>query len=744
MSKPTDKAVVPISNDTLAEANPAPHLPQKISRLLIANRGEIACRVIDTAKKMGIQTIAVYSEADREAKHVAMADHATLIGPAPARDSYLNIPRIIDAALKLEADAIHPGYGFLSENALFSEACLENNIIFLGPSADSMRAMSSKSEAKTIMERAEVPLVPGYHGGDNSLEKLLSEASQIGYPVLLKAALGGGGKGMRIVSSAQEMPQAIASAKREASAAFGNDLLLIEKYITSPRHIEVQIFADRLGHTIYLSDRDCSIQRRHQKIIEEAPAPNLSDDLRQAMGQAAVNAAKAIGYIGAGTVEFLLDHSGQFYFMEMNTRLQVEHPVTELITGQDLVEWQINIAEGYPLPFRQQEINHQGHAIEVRIYAEDPKHDFLPASGPIHFLNEPNCDIDNTQVKVRTDSGIQQGDIVTPFYDPMLSKLIVWGKSRNQAVAQLTQSLADYLLIGPETNIGYLQQIISHPDFKSAALDTHFIERNQEQLEKDSSPVMHLQLKASEKDTIAIPRLALFAALSALHSPAPLRSWRLNQPAYQNIQVMLLENGQLQGGRYHFRFQSSKSVSSESETQLSGFRQFSLNQVEIDNLVFNIKPLDFRLVTEPLGDNPKESAYHCQVESEAIRESFTMIDCHGEAHIFFQRWHHSFYIGNQHHLQHINHDSENRAIAPLNGIVTALFCQPGEHVSKGQSLLMIEAMKMEYTVKAPVDGTISEVLFSLGDQVEHGEQLIRFDGNLGGQDNEYPQASHDC
>lgn len=449
-------------------------------RILIANRGEIACRIIKTAKSMAIETVAVYSEADRSSLHVKQADFAEFIGPAPAIESYLDINAIIDAAKKWQADAIHPGYGFLSENPKLAKACSENGIVFIGPSTSAIEAMGSKSQAKAIMSEANVPLVPGYHGTDNSVDHLLAEAEKIGYPVMLKATQGGGGKGMRVVNSAAEMPLAIDGAQREALSSFGDKQLLVEKCILQPRHVEVQVFADQHGNCVYLSDRDCSIQRRHQKVVEEAPAPGLSDELRKQMGEAAVQAAQAIDYVGAGTVEFLLDSRGQFYFMEMNTRLQVEHPVTELITGVDLVEWQFKVAAGEHLPISQYEITHNGHSIELRIYAEDADNDFMPSTGCIDYLQEPISDNNVRLACVRVDSGVTQGDTISEYYDPMISKLIVWGQTRDIALKQLKQALTQYHVRGVTTNIGYLHSIISQPAFADIELDTGFLVTHQQ------------------------------------------------------------------------------------------------------------------------------------------------------------------------------------------------------------------------------------------------------------------------
>ncbi|WP_299013107.1 acetyl-CoA carboxylase biotin carboxylase subunit [uncultured Photobacterium sp.] len=729
MNKPTNKAAIPVTSDETEH----PITNRKICRLLVANRGEIACRVIATAKKMGIETIAVYSEVDRSSKHVDIADRAILIGKAPAADSYLNINNIINAAKTTKADAIHPGYGFLSENAQFAEACQKNAITFIGPPSKAMLAMSSKSEAKSIMEKAQVPLIPGYHGEDNTVETLLNIADKIGYPVLLKAALGGGGKGMRIVNSSDEMPESIASAHREAKSAFGDDKLLIEKYLPNSRHIEIQIFADEFGNTIYLSDRDCSIQRRHQKIIEEAPAPNLPISLRKTMGEAAVNAAKAISYIGAGTVEFLLDNEDNFYFMEMNTRLQVEHPVTELITGQDLVEWQIKVAEGAPLPLSQDQVHHHGHAIEARIYAEDPENDFIPSSGHIQLLQEPKPQSTHNST-IRVDSGIRKGDAVTSHYDPMLAKLIVWSENRELATHEVSSALANYRLIGLTTNIQYLQKIIRHPAFREARLNTHIIEHFRDDFENANAPTHRLTCDSSNSRKIeqTVPKLALFAAIAAIGENLTsqitphFHNWRLNQPPYQDIPICLPH-----GDCYQFRFKlpltalktgkstehstgtkklflTQVTIHTQSRKQQS---QFSTNQ-KINVLSASIKP-----------HSKKQTDFHIEIDGASAR--FAVIHCQKQYHVFHQLWYEHFVIGHNTDYQHIQ-DEENQALAPLNGIITAILCQPGDNVEKDQPLLIIEAMKMEYTVRAPHAGTIANYDFSLGDQVEHGEQLVKF------------------
>ena len=506
-------------------------------KILIANRGEIACRVIKTARKLGIRSVAVYSDADRNALHVTMADEAVYIGAAPSRDSYLVGDKIIAAAKQTGAQAIHPGYGFLSENASFCRQCGNENIVFIGPPPESIEAMGSKAAAKTLMEAANVPLVPGYHGKDQSPALLKKSADDMGYPVLLKAVAGGGGKGMRQVWSAAEFDDALAAAKREASSSFGNDDMLVEKYLTRPRHVEVQVFCDSHGDGVYLFERDCSIQRRHQKVIEEAPAPNMPDGLREKMGEAAVRAAQAINYVGAGTVEFLLDEDGSFYFMEMNTRLQVEHPVTEMITREDLVEWQLRVASGQPLPKSQQQLTITGHAFEARVYAEDPDNDFLPVTGNLHFLRPPA-----ESAHVRVDTGVIQGDDVSIYYDPMIAKLIVWDENRDRALARLARALSEYRIRGVVTNIPFLYNLATSEPFKQVELDTGFIEKHRQAIFRETS----------DKADQLIPLACLFLMLErqrlARHAHAncdtnspwnAVNGWRLNAPAAHPVEIIV-------------------------------------------------------------------------------------------------------------------------------------------------------------------------------------------------------------
>ncbi|EKA3119642.1 3-methylcrotonyl-CoA carboxylase [Vibrio alginolyticus] len=666
-------------------------------RILIANRGEIACRIIKTAKSMAIETVAVYSEADRSSLHVKQADFAEFIGPAPASESYLDIDAIIGAAKKWQADAIHPGYGFLSENPKLAKACSENGIVFIGPSTSAIEAMGSKSQAKAIMSEANVPLVPGYHGTDNSVEHLLAEAEKIGYPVMLKATQGGGGKGMRVVNNAAEMPLAIDGAQREALSSFGDQQLLIEKCILQPRHVEVQVFADQHGNCVYLSDRDCSIQRRHQKVVEEAPAPGLSDELRKQMGEAAVQAAQAIDYVGAGTVEFLLDSRGQFYFMEMNTRLQVEHPVTELITGVDLVEWQFKVAAGEHLPISQSEITHNGHSIELRIYAEDTDNDFMPSTGRIDYLKEPVSDSNVRLACVRVDSGVTQGDSISEYYDPMISKLIVWGQTRDIALKQLKQALTQYHVLGVTTNIGYLHSIISQPAFAEVELDTGFLVTHQqginEQQDVPDSIWLTLAAVAHWNDLISK------SDNSTLPAPTK-RGFRLSvdnvyrfnfTDANANHQVRLHHSSQ------EYLSQQSCTQHPEPFTIECGEEQHQVTLLENDNQFI--------------------------VDIDNVRYTFNALSDEQRTTLF--------YLGQQHTFAHQPNfdsakdvDDELSPTAPLNGIISAVMVAKGDEVAAGDPLLVLEAMKMEYTITAPVAAKVDELFYQHGDQVQHGSILL--------------------
>ncbi|HMD63313.1 MAG TPA: acetyl/propionyl/methylcrotonyl-CoA carboxylase subunit alpha [Stellaceae bacterium] len=656
------------------------------SKILIANRGEIACRVIRTARRLGITTVAVYSEADRNALHVELADEARPIGPPPARDSYLITEAILKAARDSGAEAVHPGYGFLSENAEFAEACETAALVFIGPPASAMRAMGSKAVAKELMQREGVPLVPGYHGNDQDPARLLDEAERIGFPVLIKASAGGGGRGMRAVDSAAEFAATLAGAKREAAAAFGDDRLLIEKYLRRPRHIEVQIFADRCGNTVHLFGRDCSIQRRHQKVLEEAPAPGLDPEQRTAMGEAAVAAARAVGYVGAGTVEFIAK-GGAFYFIEMNTRLQVEHPVTEAVTGLDLVEWQFRVAAGETLPVRQQDLVLRGHAIEARLYAEDPERGFLPQTGTLHGLRLPPPEI------ARVDTGVRQGDIVTPFYDPMIAKIIVWGEDRSAALGRLRRALAETAALGVVTNRDFLARVAAHPEFAAAAVDTGFIERHRATLMPPRRP--------APGTALAVVAIARLRAREATAKAAAARSgdpyspwgrvdgWRLNGLGHQEI---LLRDGaeerrvvaSARAGEWLLR------IGEQSINAGLGRRSDGSRSVVLDGVRTQIRVLDHGFETAVF----------------LASESWRLIEIDPLA------------------LHSDEDPSADRLTAPMPGRVTQLMVEPGSRIQRGQPLMVIEAMKMEHTVTAPADGVVEAVRFAAGDIVEEGAELI--------------------
>ncbi|WP_394129791.1 acetyl/propionyl/methylcrotonyl-CoA carboxylase subunit alpha [Shewanella maritima] len=662
------------------------------TKLLIANRGEIACRIIKTAKKMGIRTVALYSDADREARHVALADESFYLGGSAPADSYLKGDLIIEIAKQSGAQAIHPGYGFLSENAQFAKSCEQNGIEFVGPSSDAIDAMGSKSAAKIIMGNASVPLVPGYHGDDQTDETLLVEAEKVGYPMLIKAAFGGGGKGMRIVESQSEVLEAINSARREAASSFGNDKLLMERYLRQPRHVEVQVFADKQGNTIYLSDRDCSIQRRHQKVVEEAPAPGLSDALRQQMGEAAVAAAKAIDYVGAGTVEFLLDTDDSFYFMEMNTRLQVEHPVTEMVTGQDLVKWQLMVASGSDLPLKQDEVSIHGHAFEVRIYAEDPHNEFLPAAGKLNFLREPD---ENRHVRI--DSGIRENDVISNFYDPMISKLIVWDESRPRALQRLTHALSSYQIGGLKHNIEFLANIAEHPAFVANDFCTDFIERYSDSLIGDVTNESANALALAGLYQVLARQQA--AQINATNSDDPYSPW-----------------GQVSGFRlnsasvHHVALQHK---STENEEQV------------LHNLVFtdlgHALHLGLNGQALKLAGSIQDDVLHAEVNGHKSKvpvshnkDNFTLFLSTGS----YQ------FTAVAAQVAEDEVDSTDKLKAPMNGTVVTHLANVGDKVVEGQGLLVMEAMKMEYTIEAPFDGVVAEFYFQSGELVSDGAQLL--------------------
>jgi 3-methylcrotonyl-CoA carboxylase alpha subunit len=640
-----------------------------IDTLLVANRGEIACRVMRTAKAMGIRTVAVHSAIDASASHVREADMAVNLGGAKPGESYLLIDKIIAAAKASGAQAIHPGYGFLSENAGFARAIEQAGLIFLGPPASAIDAMGSKSAAKSLMEAAGVPLVPGYHGDKQDIDTFREAAARIGYPVLLKAAAGGGGKGMKVAESEAQLAETLESAQREAQSAFGDSRMLVEKYVLKPRHVEIQVFADQRGNCLYLNERDCSIQRRHQKVVEEAPAPGLSPGLRRAMGEAAVKAAQAIGYVGAGTVEFLLDERGDFFFMEMNTRLQVEHPVTEAITGLDLVAWQIRVARGEPLPISQQQVPLNGHAIEVRLYAEDPDHDFLPATGILALYREAA-----TGPGRRTDSGVAQGDAVSPFYDPMLGKVIAWGENREEARLRLLAMLDETLVGGVKTNLAFLRRVLAHPAFAACELDTGFIPRHQQQLRPTPS-----ELPESFWKLAADAWIQSEAALQRdddPHSPWAARSgWRAGGTAQIDLHLSC------QGVNRKVRADNGACLQGEALlAEIDGTRQ--------------------RL--------------------RAIRRGDTLyLQWHGELHALTRF--DPIAAADASHAQH------GGLGAPMNGSIVRVLVEPGQAVEAGTALVVLEAMKMEHSIRAPEAGTVKALYCREGEMVSEGTVLVELE-----------------
>jgi len=661
-------------------------------KILIANRGEIACRVAATARRLGVKTVAVYSDADAHAKHVMACDEAVHVGGSAPKDSYLQWRRIIDAAKATGAEAIHPGYGFLSENEDFAQACVDHGLVFIGPPASAINAMGLKAESKRLMEAAGVPLVPGYHGADQDPELLRKEADRIGYPVLIKASAGGGGKGMRAVDKSEDFAAALESCKREAINSFGDDAVLVEKYVQRPRHIEIQVFGDTQGNYVYLFERDCSVQRRHQKVLEEAPAPGMTEELRERMGEAAVAAARAVNYVGAGTVEFIVEQPGgydkpedmKFYFMEMNTRLQVEHPVTEAITGQDLVEWQLLVASGEPLPLEQAFLDIGGHAIEARICAENPDNNFLPATGQLAVYRKPaaaSFEFD----EVRIDDGVREGDAISPFYDSMIAKLIVWGSTREEALGKLDAALAQVHIVGVQTNVQFLRRVLATESFSQGRLDTALIQRESSQL--------------FDRDPIGLP-MAVAAAVA---------------------QTVLAERA----AETHDPFSRS-----------DGFRSHGVAMRRIDleyagqPVVAKLRYLDDGLQLQVDNGEPTPISFTAQPDGRIdLRyggdRELVQVYARGEVeHIFGSRGATAIT-----ELDVLSHSAEGageggRLTAPMPGKVVSIAVKAGDKVTKGQPLAVMEAMKMEHTIAAPQDGVVQEVLYAPGDQVAEGVELL--------------------
>ncbi|MEJ6007576.1 acetyl/propionyl/methylcrotonyl-CoA carboxylase subunit alpha [Paucibacter sp. AS339] len=658
-------------------------------KILIANRGEIACRVAATAKRIGVKTVAVYSEADAKAKHVQACDEAVLIGGPAPRDSYLQWQRIIDAAKATGAEAVHPGYGFLSENEEFAQACAANGLVFIGPPASAIQAMGLKAESKRLMEAAGVPLVPGYHGADQDPALLRAEADRIGYPVLIKASAGGGGKGMRAVFAAEEFDAALASCKREAINSFGDDAVLIERYVQRPRHIEIQVFGDNFGDCVYLFERDCSVQRRHQKVLEEAPAPGMTEERRAQMGGAAVAAAKAVGYSGAGTVEFICEQDGRFYFMEMNTRLQVEHPVTEAITGQDLVEWQLRVASGEPLPLKQDELRMHGHAIEARICAENPDAGFLPATGALNVARWPEH-VQFERGAVRIDAGVGEGDAISPFYDSMVAKLIVWGEDRAQALARLDAALRDTHIVGLQTNVAFLRRCAATASFANADLDTALIERERAALFEQ--PGLPLTISAA---AVVAHTLAAEATLQSSDPWSRRDGWRMYGASARRFDLEV-------AGTHHEVLLSRHHQGGMQLTVAGEAIAFAVNSrsLESHELLLGEGLAQQRVTVSTYADGEVVAVFSAQGSSLVTEIDVIARAGDGPA-------------------------EGGRLTAPMPGKLVSFLAQVGDTVTKGQALAVMEAMKMEHTISAPRDGVVAELLFAVGDQIADGAELLR-------------------
>jgi len=657
------------------------------TKILIANRGEIACRVIATCRRLGIRTVAVYSEADAGARHVRLADEAYCVGPAASRESYLRVERILEVAKSSGAQAVHPGYGFLSENEGFAEACAAAGIAFIGPPVSAIRAMGSKSAAKALMEKAGVPLVPGYHGDQQEPDFLREQADRMGYPVLIKASAGGGGKGMRVVERSEDFTAALASCQREAAASFGDPRVLIEKYLQRPRHIEIQVFGDAHGHVIHLHERDCSAQRRHQKVVEEAPAPGMTTERRLAMGKAACDAARAVGYVGAGTVEFIADQGGSFYFMEMNTRLQVEHPVTEMITGQDLVEWQLRVAAGERLPLKQEQVPLHGHSIEVRVYAEEPEKGFLPSIGHLAHFAPPA-----TSTHVRIDSGVEQGDEISPHYDPMIAKLIVWDETRERATERMLAALAQFRIVGVGNNLAFLSRLVGHAEFRGGQVDTGLIEREREVLLAGDTALSPAAAEAAALWTVTQETQRLRErAQGSLdpHSPWGVADgWRINGTQTRRMEFAAGEQKQT--------------------LQL----QYAAQGLVLDGQPVRVEATAEGALRYGVGERHAEAR----------------VVAHGEQlHVFLQGRHAT--------LQRIDplahageeQDAHGGLVAPMPGKIIALLAGVGTEVEKGAPLLVMEAMKMEHTLCAPAKGKVQAYLCAVGEQVKEGVELVEFE-----------------
>jgi len=668
---------------------------QPINKLLIANRGEIACRIMQSAKRLGIQSVTCYSDADRQSLHANMADEAYHIGPSPAVESYLRMEKIVNVAKMSGAQAIHPGYGFLSEKPEFANLCEDEGIIFVGPPSSAIRDMGIKSTSKFIMEKAGVPIIRGYHGEDQSLETLQSEAKKIGYPVMLKAVRGGGGKGMRIVKRAEDFVTQLESAKNESLKAFDDDKMLVEKFVERPRHVEVQVFADQHGNAVYLFERDCSVQRRHQKIIEEAPAPGLSTEVRKQIGEAAVRAAKAVNYVGAGTVEFIMDNEQNFYFMEMNTRLQVEHPVSEMITGLDLVELQIQAAAGEPLSITQDDLVINGHSFEARIYAEDPDSDFLPGTGKLYHLSTPAPSSD-----VRIETGVRQGDEVSQYYDPMIAKLVVWDQDRASALKKLHRNLEEYNVVGLNTNLKFLKDLATHPSFVSADVHTDFIEEHNAELFPPKEPLSGYQT------------------------------------AQAGLALILKEHETLR----------KKSTVSDQYSPINNFSSYRVNGDEVNTLRFNNGETEISMGVRYKNDNTiaitiNNEEYVCHVEVahtnenkqtvntmiNGKKERFSYVSQDNDLHIFTKDDHFQVQLLRPKFVMETIEASlpQGGVVAPMTGTIIEVRTEVGKEVKAGDTVAVIYAMKLEHNIVAPHDGVVEEVFVGSGQMVNHNDEIVK-------------------
>lgn len=665
-----------------------------IQKILIANRGEIACRVIKTARNLGIKTVSVYSDADRNSLHVAMADEAYRIGPAAASQSYLCQDKIMAITKQSGSQAVHPGYGFLSENTEFAELCAKEGVIFIGPPSSAIRDMGIKSTSKHIMSAAGVPIIEGYHGEDQSDARLKQEAAAIGYPLMIKAVRGGGGKGMRIAMTEAEFESQLESAKREAMKSFGDEVMLLEKFVEMPRHVEVQVFGDHHGNYVYLFERDCSVQRRHQKIIEEAPAPGLSEEVRRSLGEAAVKAARAVNYVGAGTVEFIMDKNQQFYFMEMNTRLQVEHPVTEMVTGMDLVEWQIKVAGGEKLPVTQNEIKLKGHAFEARIYAEDPNNSFMPGAGPLLHLSTPQAD-QNTRI----DTGVRQGDEVSVHYDPMIAKLIVWSEDRLSALRKCRSALLDYQVLGLSTNIQFLTSLAEHPEFEAGRVHTDFIPQHSTDLFPKQMISDSTICQAAVAMVIKQKQQIMERAINTLDPFSPFTlcsAARVNQNPTRYIN---LNNGE-------------KDLKLEVVTKNNGSYDVTFDD-KTYTVSAELKQEGGRTVIVSVIDGVKTSASVVH-----MGHSVHMFTSEGQKELKLPVPKFMLSAGGV--------AGAEDAVAPMPGVVEKVAVTPGMEVQKGDPLVVMIAMKMEYVIRAPKSGIIETVFYKAGDTVKKGVALVHF------------------